>query len=173
MLRQQSTPVTPSVAGVPQLCRWQVCPSRRLPVTDGGNPSPIAPTLTFSSTYSYALLLPLSSVSTTPVAWARSRRLRQAGPHSVSLFFLFSFLWPFNSLFISFGGCSACSGRRTPTTRTAELLSGLISQSLSCLCHVMPDVMSVRLYVLSSLTHYHTADAGAERRDATRKNNSK
>src|ERR1700723_2854351 len=79
---------------------------------------------------------PLSSVCTTLVAWARSRRVRQIGPHSVSFLLPFLFLWPFNSLFISFGGCSACSGRYCRPLARPELLSGLIAQLLSSVsCH--------------------------------------
>jgi hypothetical protein len=52
----------------------------------------------FDVQFNFASRPPLSSACTMPVAWARSRRFRQARPSSVSLLF-FSFLWPFNSLF--------------------------------------------------------------------------
>src|ERR1700722_15220165 len=60
------------------------------------------------------------------LAWARGPRFRQIGPHSVSFLLPFLFLWPFNSLFISFGGGSACSGRYCRPLARPELLSGLI-----------------------------------------------
>jgi hypothetical protein len=113
-------------------------PSRRSPVMDDGSLSLTARTSTSSSTSSYASRLPLSSVCTTLVAGARSRRFRQMGSSAVSSSpFLSSFLWPFNSLFISFGGCSACSGRYCRPLARPELLSGLIAQLLSCLCHAL------------------------------------
>ena len=90
---------------------------------------------------------PLSSVCTTLVAWARSRRFRQIGPHSVSFLLPFLFLWPFNSLFISFGGGSACSGRYCRPLARPELLSGLIAQLLSSVSCLMPCLCTYTCFI--------------------------
>ena len=100
---------------------------------DDGSLSPTAPTSTSSSTSSYASRPPLSSVCTTLVAWARSRRFRQMESPSVSSSppsFPLSF-GRSTPLFISFGGCSTRSDRYRQPLARPELLSGLIAQCLS------------------------------------------
>ena len=146
-----------------------MCPSRQSPVTDDGSRSPTARTSTCSSTSSCASRPPLSSACTTLVAWARSRRLRQMEPHSVSSLLL-SFL-P-----LSFGRQLPCSSRLVaalpavvgtlPTTRTARAAVRVDRPNLSRVS-VLRHAMPVHLYVLLL-----PDVAGAVRRDAMRKNNS-
>ena len=155
----ESSPVSPSVEVLRHRRLW-VCPSRRSPVMDDGSLSLTARTSTSSSTSNYASRQLLSSVCTTLVAWARSRRFSQMEPHSGSL--LLPFLFPLAAqLPVHLVWWLLClQWSVLPTTRTARAAirvdrpTSLVSVSclMPCLC----------IYTCSSLPCL----AGAVRRDA-------